>query len=119
MTENRKLFVFVIHTVDPESRVQASNQVFESPAYNTYDAPTRRLGADEEEQPRGTYGSPPTRTRALAHAHAAVIDSTTFQQYLDTYGSVSRFPIYDQIGTFHFYINPEDTTSAFPRFGSL
>ncbi|KAK0545654.1 hypothetical protein OC845_005003 [Tilletia horrida] len=105
---DNNLLVFAVHTTDEEARVWFTddNAMLQTPIFTTYDA-SANLPQDGSSRARRVV-------RTLAHAHVGVITQRALDSYVTT-GAVDRsdrgFPSYDQIGSFHFFLNPEEAAT--------
>ncbi|EJD43565.1 hypothetical protein AURDEDRAFT_114632 [Auricularia subglabra TFB-10046 SS5] len=121
--DDRNIFVFAVHVIDPHSRLQVTNpNNLQALQYTTYTPPTSRATTPSP----GAAGAPPAgpsngaQTRIFAHGHATFIRYSDLQRFL-TQGNTGgvNFPAYTPIGFLHIYILSENDNEIWPRFGYL
>ncbi|KAK7042978.1 hypothetical protein VNI00_008715 [Paramarasmius palmivorus] len=109
---DRNVFVFVVHTIDPHSRINVPNannlrnlQYTQFNPSSSPDAAPRGPGADDPDNNRAA------QQRFFAHAHAGYFPWRRISEFMNQDPASSTrvgFPGYVQIGSFHIYINSEN-----------
>ncbi|KDN35813.1 hypothetical protein K437DRAFT_67747 [Tilletiaria anomala UBC 951] len=99
---NNNILVFAVHMTDPEARLRLNNNnaALNNPTFTGHPA-DNMPGANDSGR-----GGP---VRVFAHAHVGTITRRQLNDFNRRAGQ--DFPEYEEIGKFHFYINPEESAS--------